>query len=84
MSYSIEILRSAQKQMAKIEGKDRDRIVGAIRELSSDPRPLGVTKLTGRPAWRIRVGNYRVIYEIDDEAVQILVVRVRHRRDAYR
>jgi mRNA interferase RelE/StbE len=84
VSYSIEILRSAQKQLAKIEGKDRDRIIDAIRKLSSDPRPQGVTKLTGRPAWRIRVGNYRVIYEIDDNAVKILVVRIRHRRDVYR
>lgn len=84
MSYSIEILRSAQKQLAKIEGKDRERIVEAIRGLSSDPRPQGVTKLTGRPAWRIRVGDHRVIYEIDDNAVQILVVRIRHRREAYR
>lgn len=84
MSHSIQILRSAQKQLAKIEGKDRERIVDAIRGLSFNPRPQGVTKLTGRPAWRIRVGDYRVIYEIDDDAVQVLVVRIRHHRDAYR
>ena len=84
MSYSIKILRSAQKQLAKIAGKDRERIAHTIRGLSSDPRPPGVTKLTGRPAWRVRVGDYRIIYEIDDNEVQVLVVRIRHRRDAYR
>lgn len=64
MTYTVEILRSAQRQLAKIDRKDRHRIITAIRGLASDPRPTGSKKLSGRPAWRIRVGVYRVIYEI--------------------
>ncbi len=63
---------------------DRDRIIDSIRGLAHDPRPQGVKKLTGRAGWRIRVGNYRVIYEIHDDRLLILVVSVGHRQDVYR
>ncbi|MBI1321037.1 MAG: type II toxin-antitoxin system RelE/ParE family toxin [Candidatus Hydrogenedens sp.] len=84
MTYSVEMLRSAQKQLGKIQKDDQVRIVDAIRSLSGDPRPRSAKKLTNRPAWRIRVGVYRVIYEIEDEVLRVLVVAVAHRKDIYR
>ena len=84
MTYTVEILRSAQKQLAKIDGQDRERIIDAIRALANDPRPAGSKKLSGRSAWRIRIGTYRVIYEVHDERLLVLVVAVGHRREAYR
>ena len=84
MTYTVEILRSAQKQLAKIDGQDRERIIDAIRALANDPRPAGSKKLSGRSAWRIRIGTYRVIYEVHDERLLVLVVAVVHRREAYR
>ena len=84
MSYSIEILRVAQKQLARIDRGQQQRIITAIRSLATDPRPSGCKKLSGRPAWRIRIGSYRVIYEIRDEQLLVLVVTIGNRKDAYR
>lgn len=84
VTYRVEILRSAQKQLAKIDRQDQSRIISAIRELANDPRPPGCNKLSGRPAWRIRVGTYRVIYEIHDDRLLVLVVTIGHRKDVYR
>ena len=82
--YAILIERPAQKALARIAQSDRDRIIAAIRRLASDPRPPGVRKLSGRDAWRLRVGDYRVIYEIDDDRLIVLVVTVGPRREVYR
>ena len=84
MTYCIEILRSAQKQLSKINRQDQDRIISSIESLANNPRPDGCKKLSGRPAWRIRIGSYRVIYEIQDEKLIVLVVRIGHRREIYR
>lgn len=84
MTYSLEILRPAQKQLGKINRQDQDRIISAIEELAGVPRPAGCKKLSGRPAWRIRIGSYRVIYEIQDEKLIVLVVEIGHRKDIYR
>jgi len=82
--YAVDTLRSAQKQLAKIDRQDHPRIISAIRSLADDPRPPGSKKLSGRPAWRIRIGPYRVIYEIYDDRLLVLVVTVGHRREVYR
>lgn len=84
MTYSIEILRSAQKELNKINRQDQDRIISSIESLANTPRPDGCTKLSGRPAWRIRIGSYRVIYEIQDEKLIVFVVKIGHRREIYR
>jgi len=84
VSYTVEILPSAQKELARIEIRERTRIVEAIRGLSGNPHPQGSKKLTGRPAWRIRVGDYRVIYERLEDRLVILVVAIGHRREIYR
>jgi mRNA interferase RelE/StbE len=84
VTYTIEILRPAQKQLAKIQHREQRRIIENIRKLAQDPRPPGCKKLSGRPAWRIRIGAYRVIYEIFDEHLLVSVVTIGHRREAYR
>ncbi len=84
MKYELFIERRAQRQLARIAEQDRERIIVAIGGLAKEPRPAGVKKLSGRDAWRIRVGDYRVIYEINDEALVIQVITIRHRRDVYR
>lgn len=82
--YAVFIQRSAQKSLESIPLPYRDRVVQAIRALALNPRLPGVKKLSGREAWRIRVGDYRIVYEISDENRTVLVVVVRHRREAYR
>ena len=84
MTYSIDILRVAQKQLARIDRTQHQRIIDAIRALGTDPRPSGCKKLSGRPAWRIRIGPYRVIYEIHDDRLLVLVVIIGDRKDVYR
>lgn len=84
MSYSIDILRVAQKQLAKIDRASQQRIIDGIRSLTENPRPSGCKKLSGRPAWRIRIGPYRVIYEIHDDRLLVLVVTIGDRKDLYR
>ena len=84
MPYTIVILRRAQKELTELPSEVYTRVRDAIRELGEDPRPPGYTKLSGREGFRIRVGNYRVIYEIDDAEHTLNVMHVGHRRDVYR
>ena len=84
MKYKLYIEKSAQKELSKIPHPDQNRIINAIRNLVEDPRPSGVKKLSGRDAWRIRVGKYRVIYEIHDDKLIILVISIGQRKDIYR
>jgi mRNA interferase RelE/StbE len=84
VTYAISILRGAQKTLNALIVPEQERIIAAIRKLASNPRPSGVKKLAGREAWRIRVGDYRVIYEINDNELTVLVIDVGHRREIYR
>lgn len=84
MNYSLLIRRRAQKELADLPPPSFERIRDAVRELSETPRPAGCVKLTAREGWRIRVGDYRVIYEIDDKQQSVTVLHVGHRRDVYR
>jgi mRNA interferase RelE/StbE len=81
--YSVLILPSAQKQMNKLPNAIATRIEDKLMELEEDPRPPGCKKLKGREAWRIRIGDYRVIYEINDGRLIVTVITVGHRRDVY-
>ncbi len=83
MSYTVSILRRAQKELAQLPSGVYECVRDAIRTLSQDPRPPGCLKLTGREGWRIRVGNYRIIYEIDDKQQSATILHVGHRRDVY-
>ncbi len=84
MAYALTILRRAQKELAFLPKEDYQRVRNAIVKLATTPRPDGTLKMTGRQAWRIRVGDYRVIYEIDDDKAVISVIHIGHRSDVYR
>lgn len=84
MPYQIIIERTAQKEIQKINHTDQASIIQAILELANEPRPTGCKKLKGREAWRIRVDNYRVIYEIQDNILVVTVITVGHRRNVYK
>jgi mRNA interferase RelE/StbE len=82
--YTVLILRRAQKELAHLPGVAYEHVRDAIRALGQNLRPPGCLKLTGRDGWRIRVGDYRVIYEIDDEQKTVTILHIGHRRDVYR
>ncbi len=85
MSYRVEIQTSALRELKKLSRVLRARIEEKIDTLSEDPRPPGVVKLKGKIGlYRIRAGEYRIIYQIKDDVLQVLVVHVRHRREVYR
>jgi mRNA interferase RelE/StbE len=83
--YRVLLERGAEKDLAKLSSEIHDRVIDAIRALGTIPRPPGCRKLTGtKNDWRIRVGDYRVVYEIADEIRVVRINRVRHRREVYR
>jgi len=85
MKYRIQIRPQALKALKKIDEPDQSRIMRRIDSLASDPRPEGVKKLQGEDDfYRIRVGDYRVVYQIEDDVLLVLVARVAHRKDVYR
>ena len=83
-SYSVELTRSVRKDFRKIPKTDVERILAAIGALMEDPRPAWSKKLVGEELYRIRVGMYRVIYEVEDDVLVVLVVKVGHRKDVCR
>ena len=82
MKYDLTIEKSAQKYLAKITEPFQSKIIDKIYALANDPH-YNAIKLTGRDAYRIRVGNYRVIYEINNDELIILVVSIGHRKNVY-
>jgi mRNA interferase RelE/StbE len=84
LAYRIEIDRRALRSLKRLPNDARKRLVAAIDELAAEPRPGGVTKLTGREEWRVRIGDYRVIYTIDDTQQTVTVWKAGHRKDVYR
>lgn len=84
--YSVRIKKSAAKELDAVPGKkDRQRLVRKIRALADEPRPPGAEKLSGiRDRYRIRQGNYRVLYEIEDDVLVVYVVKIGDRKDVYR
>lgn len=85
MPYAVLFKPSARAALLKLPKSAQARIVEATDALASDPRPHGVVKLTGPEGlWRIRVGDYRVVYTISDGQLVVLVLRIAHRRDVYR
>jgi len=83
-SYRIEFRRSVEKDLLRITEKDRIRILRKIAMLKDRPRPDGCIKLSGLERYRIRQGSYRILYEIADACLIVTVVKIAHRRDAYR
>jgi mRNA interferase RelE/StbE len=83
-AYSVLISRPAEREIERLPVSVRRLIVRRIASLSDDPRPVGSRKLAGDDKYRVRQGDYRIIYTIEDERVTVIVVRVAHRSDAYR
>jgi mRNA interferase RelE/StbE len=83
-SYKLLIKRSAAKELEELLPKVRRRVASRIDALGPTPRPPGVEKLSGQEKYRLRQGDYRVLYAIDDDAAVVTVVKIGHRRDVYR
>ena len=83
-SYKVLIKPSAAKEIEGIPKKDRIRVVERIQGLAQDPRPPGCEKLSIQDRYRVRQGDYRIVFSIDDGAGTVLIVKVAHRREVYR
>ena len=85
MPYRVEFTKRAARALSELPPATQARLLGAVEKLQSNPRPPGCKALIGRHGhYRIRVGDYRIIYEVIDEVLLIVVVAVGHRRDVYR
>ena len=83
-SYSVSIKPSAAKELERLPRKDRRRIAQRVSALAGDPRPPGCEKLTGDDAYRVRQGNYRILYTIADDRLVVLVIKIGDRKAVYR
>jgi len=86
LAYTVQIERRAQKELRALPQREQTRLLRAIEGLADDPRPPGVKKYRSEAndIYRIRVGDYRVIYVVEDDRLLVMVVRVGHRKDVYR
>ncbi|MBY0384794.1 type II toxin-antitoxin system RelE/ParE family toxin [bacterium] len=82
--YQVYVLPSAQKEIEKLPKAIQNKIFKALLVLADNPYPVGCKKLVGVDAWRFRVGDYRVVYSIENKVLQIEIIRVAHRKDVYR
>lgn len=84
MTYRVEILPVAARTIRKLPPDAKRRVQALIELLAQSPRPPAATKLTARPEWRVRSGDYRVLYRIDDAVLTVVIVDAGHRREIYR
>ncbi len=84
MKYQLLIKQSAEKELERLNTRLRERILARLLLLEHNPRPSGSIKLQAGKGYRLRIGDYRVLYEIDDTARVVTIFAVRHRREAYR
>lgn len=85
MSYQVVLPKPAERDLNRLDKTLLLNIAKHLKALEADPRPADVTKLRGTEnEWRIRVGDYRIIYEVDDDKGVVTILRIRHRREAYR
>lgn len=84
MKYAVKLKPSVNKQLKRIDKKQAERILVRIYLLAENPYPHGIDQLTGQQAYRLRVGDYRIIYEVYKAQVLVQVIRVGHRREVYR
>lgn len=82
-AYRIELRPAAARSLRKLDPQARSRVQGAIALLAQDPRPPGARALQGRAGLRVRVGDYRIVYTVEDDVLLVVVVRLGHRRDVY-
>ena len=83
-NYDLRIKPSAVKELVALQAKDRRRMVSRIQDLASEPRPPGCEKLSGQDRYRIRQGDFRILYEIQNRELTVVVVKIGHRRDVCR
>ena len=85
MSYTVQLAPAAKRQLRKLDRSIQERVVRRLDKLGQDPRPPGVEKLEGdESTYRIRIGEYRIVYDIHDKVLIVLVLKVGHRREIYR
>ena len=84
VNYKILIKTSAAKELKRLPRKDVQRITSKIQSLSNDPRPYGCEKLSAQERYRIRQGNYRIVYSIEDDKLIVYVIKITHRSEAYK
>ena len=84
MAYRVELSNRAKRDLAALSPQVQTRIVKALRTLEANPRPPGVEKLTGEEGYRLRVGDYRILYEVHDKILLVFVVKIGNRREVYR
>lgn len=84
MKYALEIPPSVEKEIRSLPRSVQERIHASVLRLEANPRPPGSKRLLGSTFWRIRVGDYRVVYDIDDESRTVTLTRARHRKEVYR
>jgi mRNA interferase RelE/StbE len=84
VTYRIELRPAAAKALRKLDKQAQRRVQGALALLAENPRPPAARPLVGRPAWRVRTGDYRIIYQIEDRVLLVVVVALGHRREVYR
>jgi mRNA interferase RelE/StbE len=85
MSYAVTLLRDAQKTLDKMDEGQRGRMIRAMRLLENDPRHSGVVKMSGEDdLFRVRVGDWRIVYTIRNNELLVIVIRIGHRREVYR
>ena len=82
--YKIELRRKAQRALDRLPKDDFNAVLGAVKELANMPRPKGVEKIKSAGLWRIRQGDYRIVYSIDDSQAVVTILRIGHRREVYR
>jgi len=84
MAYQVILKRSAEKELDALQAKTRNRIIKHLLALEENPRPSGIKKLQGQESYRLRVGDYRVLYTVNDKIKQVVILAVGHRREVYR
>ena len=85
MTYRVEVAASAERELRSLDADARRRVVRAVDGLAEAPRPSGAQKLRGgTDLYRLRVGDWRIVYRVEDDVLLVLVVRIGHRRDVYR
>ncbi len=81
--YQVVIEKQVQKQLAKITPPNYNKVVSALQDLANNPRPQGYKKLKGRQGFRVRIGDYRIIYNINDSILTVFILAIGNRRDVY-
>lgn len=81
MTFQVQVLPAAVREIRKLPPEAKRRVQAAIELLAENPRPPAAKKLTARPEWRVRTGDYRVLYRIEDDILTVVVVRAGHRRE---